>query len=221
MLLLSSNSQMLKSKYKAFICLALSCLCFISEVKAQHHISKYEYRWALWHPFAALKIKKQLPKAMLIYKEVKQQKLLDTFENGGKLDAFRHTYTMAYLSRTIKVKKLRKLGKAHEKGNKLQFLKQDLEFGERPDSLAGEMDLRNNELGFCIGGKHKWLNDQELKDEVLNEIKEGKAWYLKRDQDGKYIDCEGNVLNLEDFRGKWFIPKCLIKGKIVCFEILD
>lgn len=202
---------MLKSNYKAFICLVLSSLCFVSEVKAQHHISKYEYRWALWHPFAALKIKKQLPKAMFVYKTVKQQKSLDTLENGGKLDAFRHTYTMAYFARVVKVKKLRKLGIAHEKGNKLQFLQKTLEFGERPDSSACEMDLRNNELGFVLGKENNRLTDQELKVLILNEINNGKAWYLKRNQAGKYIDCEGNVLNLEDFKGKWSVPKCLIK----------
>jgi hypothetical protein len=209
MLLLSSNSQMLKSNHKAFICLVLSSLCFVFKGNAQHHISKYEYRWAIWHPFAALKIKKQLPKAMLVYKAVKQQKLLDTLENGGKLDAFRHAYTMAYLARSIKVKKLRKLGKAHEKGNKLQFLKGEFEFGERSDSLSCEMDLRNNDLGFSIGSKHKRLNDQELKELVLNEIIIGKAWYLKRNEAFEYVDCEGNELDLDSFKQKWYVPKCL------------
>lgn len=203
---------MLKSSYKSFTCLVLLIFCHVFSAKAQHHVSKYEYRWALWHPFAALKIKKQLPKAMLVYKATKQEKLCDTLENGGKLDAFRHTYTMAYLARSINTKKLRKLGQAHEKGNKLQFEKQILEFGERPDSLACEMDLRNNELGFMIGSKHKWLNEQELKEVVLNEIVVGKAYYLKRNQAGKYVDCEGNVLNLENYKGNWFVPKCLIKS---------
>lgn len=202
---------MLKSLYKSTICLIISCLCLTFQSKAQHHISKYEYRWAIFHPFTALKIKKLLPKAMLVYKAVKQEKLLDTLENGGKLDAFRHTYTMAYLARNIKVKKLRKLGKSHEKGNKLQFLKGEFEFGERPDSLASEMDLRNNELGFSIGGRNRKATDNELKQVVIDKIREGNAWYLKRNSRFLYIDCEGNELKMDDYQKNWQIPKCLIK----------
>jgi hypothetical protein len=205
------NKTMLKSTTKGYrIYLALVLISISNFTFSQHHISRYEYRWAVFHPFTALKIKKQLPKARLIYTSMKKEKLLDTIESGGKLDAFRHTYTMAYFARTIKVKKLRKLGKAHEKGNKLQFYKHALEFGERPDSLACEMDLRNNELGFSIGKNYKWLNDQELKAVVLNEIVIGKAWYLKRNERAKYTDCEGNELNLMDFKDKWHIAKCLI-----------
>lgn len=179
-------------------------------LNAQHQISKYEYRWAIVHPFAALKIKNQLPKAMLMYQKVKNEKRLDTLQNGGKLDAFRHTYTMAYLSRNIKVKKLRKLGKAHERGNQYQYYNQKLEFGERADSLSCEMDLRNNELGFLIGSNNKWLNDLELKEVVLNEIIIGKAWYLKRNEINLYTDCLGNELILDHYKGKWHVPKCLI-----------
>lgn len=179
-------------------------------LSAQHQISKYEYHWAIVHPFAALKIKKQLPKAMLIYQNVKSEKLLDTLQNGGKLDAFRHTYTMAYLSRFVKVRKLRKLGMAHERGNQYQFFNQLLEFGERADSLSCEMDLRNNELGFLIGSKNKWLNDLELKEVVLNEIIIGKAWYLKRNEKSLYTDCLGNELILDHYKEKWHVPKCLI-----------
>lgn len=198
--IINSNSQLLC----IFIMVSFA-------MKAQHQISKYEYRWALIHPFTALNIKKKLPKAMAIYKDVKQRKLLDTIENGGKLDAFRHIYSMAYLSRSINVKKLRNLGKAHEKGNKLLYVKQKLEFGERADSLLCEMDLLNNELGFVIGSNNKQLNDQELKEIVINEIQTGKAWYLKRNPKAQYIDCDGNVLILENFKDKWHIPKCLIK----------
>jgi hypothetical protein len=202
---------MLKSITKGNLIVLLLILISTSKFTfSQHHISRYEYRWAIFHPFTALKIKKQLPKARLIYTSMKKEKLLDTLESGGKLDAFRHAYTMAYFARTIKVKKLRKLGKAHEKGNKLQFSKLILEFGERPDSLACEMDLRNNELGLLIGKKYKWLTDQELKEVVLNEIVIGKAWYLKRNERAKYTDCEGNELNLIDFKDKRLISKCLI-----------
>ena len=205
-----ANTQMLKSSYKPLIFLVLFILCNRTNLIAQHDISKYEIRWAFWHPFTALKVKHRLPEAMVIYKEVKQAKLLDTLESGGKLDAFRHTFTMSYLSQKINVKKLRKLGKAHEKGNKLQFEKLKLEFGERPDSMACEMDLRNNELGFEIGSSHKRINAADLKLIVLTQIHAGKAWYLKRNPYFKYVDCAGNIIDMAEYVGKWGVPKCLI-----------
>ena len=78
---------MLKSPYKTFILLVLCLLCFKKNIHSQHDIGKYEFRWAFWHPFAALKVKRHLPEAMNIYKAVKQAKVLDTLEFGGKLDA--------------------------------------------------------------------------------------------------------------------------------------
>ena len=181
---------------------------------AQHAISKYEYRWAIWHPIAAIKIKKQLPEVMVVYKCVKSQKTLDTLEYGGKLDAFRHTFAMAYLSRFVKAKKLRKLGRAHEKGNKTQFFKNKLEFGERADSLACEMDLRNNELGLEIGKIAKKSSKDELLKAVIAQIKDGKAWYLKRNAAKSYVTCENEVINMKFYIGKWFVPKCLISSNL-------
>lgn len=177
---------------------------------SQHHLSGYEKRWAISHPFTTLKIKKKLPEAMKVYTEVKRSGVLDTLESGGKLDAFRHVYTMAYLARTMNTAKIRKLGIAHEKGDKLRFLKNKEEFGERPDSLACEMDLRNNALGLLIGGTNGIASDEELKQLVIKAIMEGKAWYLKRNSSYQYVDCEGNILHFPKYKGKWAIPKCLI-----------
>lgn len=193
------------------ICLFLLFFFVITySVFPQHHISKYEKKWAFAHPFVALKIKKQLPHAMSIYLEVKKSRLLDTLENGGKLDAFRHTYTMAFLARSIKGSKLRKLGEAHEKGDKLRFINNQNEFGERPDSLSCEMDLKNNEVGLSIGKQHAHLNAEDLKQEVINAIKQGKTWYIKRDASAQYTDCEGNLINMGLYHRKWVVPKCLI-----------
>lgn len=202
---------MLNSKHKLWFFLFLAVFCLDFNLFAQHHISKYEKCWAVFHPFAALKIKKQLPVAMEVYKSIKRSRLLDTLESGGKLDAFRHTYTMAFLARSLKTKKLKKLGIAHEKGNKRQFDKKSLEFGERPDSLACEMDLRNNELGFLIGSQHKASSNEELKQLVIQEIQNGKAWYLKRNSQNQYVDCEDKSIDFSRFIVKWYIPKCLIK----------
>lgn len=183
-------------------------------LSAQHAISKYEYRWAFWHPIAAVKIKKQLPEVMLVYKSIKSQKILDTLEYGGKLDAFRHTFAMAYLSKFVNAQKLKKLGIAHEKGNKYQFFKNMLEFGERADSMACEMDLRNNELGLAIGKNFKSMSLEVIEKAVIDQIKDGKAWYLKRNNAKSYVTCENEAINMKFYIGKWFVPKCLISSNL-------
>ena len=148
---------------------------------------------------------------MIVYHSVKQSHLLDTLESGSTLDAFRHTYAMAYLARHIKIAKLKKLGIAHEKGNKLQFKKQQKEYGERPDSLACEMDLRNNNVGFEIGKNSKTSSDEELKQQVLREIYNGSTWYLKRNAKNDYVTCDDIIIDIDKYQGIWYIPKCLIK----------
>jgi len=179
---------------------------------SQHEISKYEYRWAIFHPFAAKKIQKHLKDAMIVYHSVKSSKLLDTIESGGTIDAFRHAYTMAYLSQYVKINKLRKLGKAHERGNKYFFYKNHQEFGERADSLACVMDLRNNELGFEIGKNNKNASKEDLKTIIIEQIKAGNAWILKKNDQNLYVSCKNEPIFIENYKNLWFLPKCLIKS---------
>lgn len=201
---------MLKSKCIIYCCFALTVST--SVFSQEHHISKYEKNWALIHPFAAIKVNDRLKQAMIVYHKVKDSKLLDGFESGGTLDAFRHSFTMAYLAQSINPKILRKLGLAHEKGNKLQFEKNDLENGERADSLACEMDLRNNELGFFIGLKYKKMSIDSLKLEILDQIKQGNAWILKKNNQNQYVSCQNELVLANNYKKQWFLPKCLVKS---------
>ena len=201
---------MLKSAYIIFICYLLCCKM---PLFSQHDISKYEIAWMLSHPISSLKIKKHLTEAMNVYREVKSKKQIgDTLDSGGKLDAFRHTFTMAYLTRYVRVNRLRKLGQLHEKGNKYNFYHNKNEFGERADSLSCEMDLRNNELGFLIGISQKHLTIDELKIFVLTQIKQGNAWYLKKNRKNEYVSCENEPIIIKNYENKWFLPKCLVKS---------
>ena len=200
---------MLKSRHTIFLSFFLG---FTLYALSQHEISKYEYHWAVFHPFAAKKVQKHLIEAMDVYQEVKNAKQLDDFESGGTLDAFRHSFTMAYLTRFVKVKKLRKLGQAHERGNEYFFHKNHQEFGERADSLACVMDLRNNELGFEIGEKYKKVSKEDLKNVIIEQIKGGNAWILKKNDQNKYVSCQNEPILVENYKGKWFLPKCLIKS---------
>jgi len=193
------------------LCLCLLPFISFSQTKNFSSLSKYEKRWAFFHPCAALKIKKHQEEMYVVYKEVKKQNLLDALENGGKLDAFRHAFAMAYFSKFVSVKKLRRLGIAHEKGNYLQFLRnQNDEGGELPDSLSSVMDLKNNELGFSFVKEVKKFSPDEIKQKVIEQIQLGNAFIIKRNKEGLYLDCDGNIISRARIFTRWNIPKCLV-----------
>lgn len=199
-------------RFFIIVFLLLFCAVGLSQPDSFSSLSKYEKRWAFFHPFAALKIKKHKDEMLAIYKEVKEQKTLDIFENGGQLDAFRHVFSMAYLSKFVSTKKLRKLGEAHEKGNYLQYLKGENEHGELPDSLSSVMDLKNNEVGLSLKKEVKQLSIQETKKMVVELVKNGWAIIIKRNSDGLYVDCNGNIITRAPMYKRWSWPKCLVQS---------
>jgi len=174
-------------------------------------LSKYEKCWAFGHPFAALKVKHISKKCFKIYEQATIRKQLDSNTNGGKLDAFRHVFFMAAFAQKVKVKKIKKLGIAHEKTNYRQFLNDEYENGELPDSLGTVMDLKNNNLGFEIGAKHKKDNLNQLSAMVITVIIEGEAVIIKRNKSGNYVDCNGKEIVLPKQK-KWSNNKCLVKS---------
>ncbi len=186
-------------------------LLHTANLPAQNRVySKYEWRWAFWHPVVALKCKKALPKAMLMYKQSTTLPELDTLQNGGKLDAFRHTFVMAHLAQKVNKRKLLKLGIAHEKGNESSYKKQGLEDGERADSLSCVMDLYNNNVGIEIGNNNKTCSLDSLKGLVLKAIKRGDCLYVKRNPLRHYVTCDNKEIHFTEFKTTWFVPKCLI-----------
>jgi hypothetical protein len=173
-------------------------------------LSAAEKKWALFHPFAAMKVKKIQDECLKNYDQHELRQLLDSFPAGGKLDAFRHVYSMAAFSQKIKTKKIRKLGEAHEKGNYRQFKKHQLEEGEKPDSLSSVMDLKNNELGISIGCNNRSLDLRALGQKVISSINDGKALVFKRNSRGEYLDCENKPVDLKKYTASWAVPKCLV-----------
>ena len=196
-----------------FLNIFFACL-FINGAHAQQ-VSKWDILWGISHPFSAIKIKK-ISKSLIGIYNLNELKLeLDSFENGGKLDAFRHTFFMAAFAQNVRISKLRKLGLAHEKGNYRQFLKNQKENKEIPDSMGTVMDLFNNELGFKIGSENNKISLIDLKNSVLKEIQNGNALIIKRDKLGNYIDCENSIIDITLFFKKWYVPKCLVKSDYV------
>jgi hypothetical protein len=187
----------------------LLCLPFFSPAQSPK-LSSYELKWALGHPFAALKIKKITKKCDVAFLSGNIKERLDSLTSGGQLDAFRHVFYMAAYAQKIRVKKVRKLGRAHEKANYRQFINNKTEEGEQPDSLASVMDLKNNELGFAIGCNNRSMDIAELRHKVVEEIKLGKAVIFKRDLRGNYVDCSNRPLQKKEMIGQWYVPKCLV-----------
>jgi len=173
-------------------------------------ISPPEKRWDFFPPFIAKKCYKLTVKAREVSKIVAKESVLDKDENGGQVDAFRHSYWMALLAQKIKPKKAFKLGKAHEKGNYWAFKKGEYEDGAQPDSLASVMDIYNNAVGIEIGKSNKKLTEEELKLFVIKSVLSGDMRMFKKDNDKNYLDCIGNKIDLSFYKGKWSIPKCLI-----------
>ena len=171
-----------------------------------------ELRWAMFHPVAAFKLKKINTACSAIYAQAPFIRELDTLGHGGKLDAFRHLFFMAAFAQKISSNKLRKLGKAHEKKNYLDFLKRPDSTMLRQDSLSSVMDLQNNELAFVIGKENRHASLLALKDLVILKIISGEALILLMNGKHKFIDCEHKTIEFDKYIGKWFVPKCLVKS---------
>jgi len=182
----------------------LFCLFLIINLKS---ISLPELKWAIFHPIAALKVKKIKIQCDKFYQDSSLKIQLDKYENGGKLDAFRHIFYMSAFSKSIKIKKLRKLGVAHEKANYRQFLKGKKENNELPDSLGSVMDLNNNEIAFKLINQTRNLSLSDLKNEIVRLIQKNGAYYILRDSNGNYLNCSNFIITI----GKtWQNEKCLI-----------
>lgn len=197
-------------KLNNFIIVVIIFVLGVNIIQAKPRTSRYEFWWALGHPFAALKVKKIYKKASKLYDENSLKVKLDAYPSGGKLDAFRHAFYFAAFAQKIKPKKVLKLGKAHEKTNYLDFKKGKQEDGFTADSLSCEMDLLNNEVGVRLGRDNKKLSLEELKQKVLElvTVKDG-IYYILRDKEGRFIDCNNNVIDMSIYKGKWHIPKCI------------
>ena len=184
-----------------------------SSFRAFFHLSGPEKTWTLFHPFKA-------GRAWKITKEARQQVAahlhdaeLDTFVHGGKIDAFRHAWWMARLTQRIGHRAALKLGKAHERGNYRQFLKDRGEDGTIQDSTACEMDLRNNEMGALLARKHPKSPPDELAILIIDLIRSGNLTILKRNLQGQLTTCDGMIVGmLVSGTRPWALPYCLIRS---------
>ena len=61
-----------------------------------------------------------------------------------------------------------------------------------------------------IGSENKKISLADLKELVINEIKNGKAQIIKRNKQEMYVECNDQIIDMQLYKGKWFVPKCLV-----------
>jgi len=171
-----------------------------------------EKKWVLLHPFVAKKTFRLTQDARNAAKEMAKDTSLDGDENGGQVDAFRHAYWMALLAQNICWRKARWLGKAHEKGDYINIKIGRLEDGALPDSVAGAMDLFNNKTGIETGKANKKIPQTVLKTMVRDSVLAGKMRVIKKNANGDYLSCDGNIFDMKQYLHQWNIPKCLVNS---------
>ena len=189
---------------------AFPCLCQESKVKKFMRLSCPEKGWVIAHPFAASKAMRVSEDAQKETNNMAGSPFLDNYVNGGKLDAFRHCYWMALLCVEMHCRKARKLGKAHERGNKKDFKKGTLEEGYLPDQVSSTMDLWNNEVGIKIGRANSKSKASAIKENVIQAIRSGECKIIRRDEHGRFLDCDGLPIQEKEWKGLWENSKCLI-----------
>ncbi len=180
-------------------------------------VSSAEKWWGISHVFVAKKTFYLSKSVLVVCDSLKKNAILQGSGNGDQLDAFRHTYWMALLTQNINPKKALKLGIAHEKGNYQTFKNGNLEDGATPDSMSTVMDLMNNKTGLEIGKYFKQHHPKQetnllLIQTIIDSVKQSKVVTLKKDLNKNFLTCDEHIIDLNLYKGKWSIPKCLIKS---------
>ena len=184
--------------------------------KSFSKLSKPEKSWVIFHPFKA-------KKAYLISLEAESTKdsisnsgIVGSDNNGGQLDAFKHSYWMTRLTQGIGKRAAYSLGEAHEKGNYQSFKEKRLEDGFLPDKPSSEMDLHNNRIGVTIGSHYNKTSKNKIIKVIIDSLRQGKMQVLLKDKEGYFLDCDKKRIPLDSLKGKWNTKKCLVpSNKII------
>lgn len=172
-------------------------------------LSRPEKSWVIWHPCKAKTAMDISLEAIRVTDSLDRDGIIGHDRNGGKLDAFKHSYWMAVMSRQIGEKSALKLGKAHEKGNYETFKNGKLEDGFLPDKPSSDMDLFNNKMGVEISKNKSDMTETELITVLIDAIENGELRILKKTE-SKFMTCQGQRIDEKDLKGKWDNDKCLV-----------
>ena len=186
-----------------------------SSIKSFFKLPRPEKCWVIVHPFKAKPAFIISKEAKNLADSIKNTNLLDGDANGGQVDAFRHSYWMAILSQKIGIKAARKLGEKHEKGNYIYYKKHKTEDGTIPDEVSSQMDLFNNKMGITIFLNNSNASKKEIEQIIIEEIKVGNMQIIKKNSNGDFLDCDGNIIQKKEWNGKWKNNKCIISSNYI------
>jgi len=173
-------------------------------------LSKPEKTWVIVHPFKAKKAYRISNNIDQITDSIAKAGIIGNDNNGGRLDAFKHSYWMARLTQGIGKRAALSLGEAHEKGNYKTYKKRQLEDAVVPDKASTEMDLHNNSVGARTGSFNKNTQGKKLILMLLDSLEAGKLRVLYKDDQGNFLDCQHQKIPLDSLRSQWHTPKCLV-----------
>ena len=172
-------------------------------------LSSPEKWWVVWHPFKAKKALEVSLRTLEVTDSIKKEGIIGRDINGGRLDAFKHTFWMASMSQKIGQRSSLKLGRAHEKGNYQSFLEGRSEDGLLPDKVSSDMDLFNNEAGAEISNTFPASSESDLIQLILEKLHSGGLRMIKKDGN-IFLTCNGDPIPESSLIGNWENDKCLI-----------
>ena len=173
-------------------------------------LSKSEKNWVFWHAFKAKKAYGITLNVQQTVDSVCNTGIIGCDINGGRLDAFKHSFWMARLAQAVGKRTANSLGQAHEKGNYQSYEKMQQEDGLLPDKQSTEMDLHNNAVGISIGHNFKNTSKKNIVNKVLDSLKHGKLRMLDKDSEGYFLDCQKQRIPLDSLKNRWDTMKCLV-----------
>jgi len=198
----------------ASILLAFTVSAKPGMTKAFWKLSRPEKGWVLVHPFKARRAYLATQQARRSTDSLYRIQTPDTFRHGGRIDAFRHSFWMALLTQRIGARASRKLGKCHERGNRIHYRRGKTEDGYLQDATACEMDLHNNEAGIRLALDHPNEGQNGMANECLKAIRSGKMKILFINADGAFCDCDGKPVKMvRKGMDKWKLPICLLTSE--------
>lgn len=194
-----------------FFTLSYSCNLLGQEINPIKKVSRPEKCWAIWHPFKIKKAKEITKKALIITDSIKNTNTLDGDVSGGQLDAFKHAFWMASLTQNMNWRKVWKLGKAHEKGNYLNYKKGKRKGKQKlPDKASSEMDCYNNSKAIEIGRLNPSMGQYKLIQLLIDSIHNGKFVIIKKNKKGQFLDINNRIIQSDSLVGRWETKKTLV-----------
>lgn len=187
-------------------------ISYAQNIKQFFSASAKEKCWFITHPFSISKTLKIKKVVLQKTDSIIENNILDTIRAGGKADAFRHALWMSLMIQEMPERRARRLGIAHEKTNYKQFKKDKTEDGAYISKPFSDMDLQNNEIGIKIGLENKGKSTEKLIDEIISRINAGELWILAKDNNDNIYTCDGEKIDIVQYKGIWETPICILKS---------